>query len=180
MDKLKLGQLITEPQERDAIHMAVAPVTVAHRTAAGRHVGIDPDGKASEYVNPYVGIIDPFLSEAVPFGGRCWLVLYPGTIAGLRHEWDHPAFKAGTISHKAHATKSHEWIAEHAATLGLTADVLMENAETWLEGEDYTVQRGSERWRDNFNPLEFWHHYEVVTGNVVPADKKQSFYCCSC
>ena len=32
----------------------------------------------------------------------------------------------------------------------------------------------------NFDPTEFWHHYEVVTGTVVEADKKRSFYCCTC
>jgi len=54
-----------------------------------------------------------------------------------------------------------------------------EDAAEWIEFEDYKVQQGSERWRDNFNPTEFWHHYEIVTGKVVGEGKKQSMYCCT-
>lgn len=189
MNNLKIGQLITEPQTKDAIHMAIAPVTVAHMTLPGRHVGLDKDGKASEYVDPYIGIIDPFLSCSLEAGKQCWLFLYPGSITGLRHEWSHPAFSAtdvnpivdySKISDTDHKAKSQEWVKEHAAEIGMTPDQMMQNAEGWIEYDEHTVQHGREDWRDGFKATEFWHHYEIVTGKVVPEEKKRSFYCCTC
>lgn len=180
---MTLGTILRDKAERDAIHIAIAPVTAAEKLYPGQHVGfVEGSTHIVALDRPPVGIIDPFLKGAVFPDHRCWLMLYPNTITGLRHEWTHPAFAqdAGRISKDDHKVKSENWIAEHAALLGLTADVLMENAESWLLHEEYFVQRDSERWRDNFNPTEFWHHFEVVTGRVVDADKKSSFYCCTC
>jgi hypothetical protein len=93
----KLGKLITDgDRRRDAIHLAVAPVTAAHALAPGQHVGlVRPD--STEFVGNCdrpIGIIDPFLEEPVEEGQRCWMFLYPGTITSLRHAWTHPAFAA--------------------------------------------------------------------------------------
>ena len=178
-ENLKLGQLIDTPQERDAIHIAVVPIQASVSMHPGTRVVLDSAGKAKPG-EPAIGVVDPFLASAVPTGARFWLYLNPGSITSLRHEWTHPAFEALTKTRAAHLSDSEAWIAEHANLLGLSADVLMENAENWLQFEDYTVQHGTERWRDNFNPTEFWHHYEVVTGKVIAQDKKQSFYCCTC
>lgn len=180
---LTLGTILRGKEERDAIHLAIAPVTAAEKLYPGQHVGfIEGSTNIVSADRPLIGIVDPFLKVPVFQDHRFWLMLYPNTITGLRHEWAHPAFVAevGRISKEEHATKSHAWIADHANLLGLSADVLMENAEEWLRDGDYFVQRDSERWRDNFNPVEFWHHFEVVTGKVVPEDKKSSFYCCTC
>ena len=93
----QLGQLIESGERRrDAIHIAVAPVTAATRLAPGQHVGLVQEGNL-ELVGPCdnnIGIVDPFLEEEIEPGQRFWLFLYPGTITGLRHVWGHPAFKA--------------------------------------------------------------------------------------
>lgn len=177
-----IGAILVTEQQRDAIHIAILPIVAGERLSPGEHVGLLEDGSFGQSDKP-LGIIDPFLTVKPKKGDSCWLFLYPNTITSLRHEWMHPALNSpqpGRISHDDHVTKSRTWISEHAAVLGLTADVLMENAKTWLDYDDHIVQQGSERWRDNFNPTEFWHHYEVVTGAVVDDNKKQSFYCCSC
>jgi hypothetical protein len=91
----RLGQLIKDgDRRRDAIHIAVAPVTAADRLLPGQHVGLVQEGNL-ELVGPcdrHIGVVDPFLAEAVEPGQRFWLFLYPGTITGLRHVWSHPAF----------------------------------------------------------------------------------------
>lgn len=175
-----IGKLLPDEAAKDAIHIAVAPAVARVKVFPGQDVGLAAD---SDLTAPHVGIVDPFLREPVFPGQRYFLFLYPNTITGLRHEWTHPLFDgaaASTISREDHLTKSKKWIAEHADNLGLSAAVLMENAESWLEYSDYIVQHGSERWRDNFNPDEFWHHYEVITGKTVDPDKKCNFYCCTC
>ena len=177
-----LGRLVVDEQLRDAVHIAVVPVVAGEDLWAGTHVGL-VDGKLSRK-STHIGVVDPFLTVTVKAGEKCWLFLYPGSITSLSHLWSHPAFDpqdpVGRISKDDHIAKSKAWIAEHADLLGLSADVLMENASAWLDCEEYSVQHGSVRWRDNFNPTEFWHHYEVVTGKVVADDKKHSFYCCTC
>ncbi len=93
---------MTGDRRRDAIHIAVAPVTAAERLAPGQHVGLVRDGSL-ELVGPCdraIGIVDPFLPEAVEPGRRFWLFLYPGTVTGLRHVWTHPAFAAAAAAVK--------------------------------------------------------------------------------
>ncbi len=96
----QLGQLIDDgDRRRDAIHIAVAPVTAAERLAPGQHVGLV--GLGTEQVGPCaqpLGIVDPFLSAPVEPGQRFWLFLYPGSITALRHIWTHPAFTAASAA----------------------------------------------------------------------------------
>lgn len=93
----RLGQIIEDgDRRRDAIHIAIAPVTAAERLTPGQHVGLVKRGNL-ELVGPCdraIGVVDPFLTEDVEPGQRFWLFLYPGTITGLRHVWTHPAFTA--------------------------------------------------------------------------------------
>ena len=99
----QLGRLIEDgDRRRDAIHIAVAPVTAAVRLTPGQHVGLVREGDA-ELAGPCdrnIGIVDPFLTGDVQPGRRFWLVLYPGTITGLRHVWAHPAFTAAAAAVK--------------------------------------------------------------------------------
>lgn len=176
-----LGKLIKEDAKRDAIHIAVAPVVATERLSPGQRIGlVGHDNVQVRANNSGQGIVDPFLQGAVFPGDRFYMWLTPNTITSLRHQWTHPNFDSDVISHASHVEKSEAWISEHAALLGLTPDVLMEDAYNYIVTEDHKVQQDSERWRDNFNPTEFWHHYEIVTGKPVDEKFKQSFYCCSC
>jgi hypothetical protein len=97
----RLGQLIEDgDRRRDAIHIAVAPVTAVGRLAPGQHVGLlrEDDPEQVGQCDRPIGVVDPFLTSAVEPGRRFWLFLYPGTITGLRHVWTHPAFaKAAAV-----------------------------------------------------------------------------------
>src|SRR5688572_7679973 len=93
----RLGQLIEDgDRRRDAIHIAVAPVTAAERLAPGQHVGFvrERDLELVGSCDNPLGVVDPFLTEEVEAGQRFWLFLYPGTVTSLRHIWTHPAFTA--------------------------------------------------------------------------------------
>lgn len=182
-----LGTIHVAPQKRDAIHLAVEPVIAGERLRPGEHINVTDGVAYGTEVGTGLGIVDPFLPRALKKGEPFWFVMYPRMVHSLRHVWTHPQFadeaevvEPGRISKEAHIVKSEDWIAQHANELGLSADMLMEYASGWLQDEDHIVQHGSERWRDNFNPTEFWHHYEVVTGTVVDPEKKQSIFCCSC
>lgn len=79
----ELGHLVPEHEyRRDAVHVAIAPVTALERLEPGQHVGLD--GSSS---HPHVGVVDPFLTSPVEVGQRFWLCMYPNTVTGIRHIW---------------------------------------------------------------------------------------------
>lgn len=74
----KLGSVITGDAGRDAVHVAIVPMTAVRVLQPGERL-----------TN---GIVDPFLTEPVQPGQRYYLCLFPGTVTSLRHVWTHPAF----------------------------------------------------------------------------------------
>jgi uncharacterized protein (TIGR02996 family) len=114
MSELKLGQIIEGPADRDAIHVAVAPVVAGVDLEPGQHVGLFPDGTAKP-THPHIGIVDPYLRGRVNRGQQFWLFLYPQTVTGMRHEWQHPAFPAKAPPPAMHAKD------ERHAFLGMIA-----------------------------------------------------------
>lgn len=88
----KIGLLTDSTAQRDAVHVAVAPVQSAGILAPGQSVGI-LDGRAIAGGN-IVGVVDPFLEKMVQPGDWFWLFLRPNTVTGVRHDWDHPDFPA--------------------------------------------------------------------------------------
>lgn len=91
------GRLISnDDRQRDAIHIALAPVEAAEKLSPGQHVGFvySNDTNHVGSVSETIGIVDPFLTQDVQPGQRFWLFLYPNSVTGLRHIWSHPAFHA--------------------------------------------------------------------------------------
>lgn len=174
MSEIRLGEIITSEQHRDAIHVAVAPVEASETLYPGRHVSV-ANGVAS-IKGKAVGIVDPFLRGPVHPAQKFWVFLYPQTITGMRHHWKHPAFEDEPTQF-VEAAK--EWIAEYAGREhGLDYDEIMLAAEEYLSCGEYLIQGG--RWEGYYTSDEFWDHFEIVTGRKVSADDRGSFFSCSC
>ena len=192
MDNLKIGQLITGEQHRDAIHVAVAPMVAGELVGPGWRVGI-VDGKAFREQGPNetrkgdktieaVGIVDPYLDTGhVRMGQRFWLFLFPGSVTSLRHEWTHPAFVDAKPAVPASITAAHDRIAELAEGIGLSVDELMEGAADYAEREDHTYMGENERYKDFTHERwqQFWDDYEAVTGKKGKREDGH-FFSCSC
>lgn len=177
MSDLKLGHIITTPQNRDAIHIAVAPVTAAHAMNPGDHIGLIDNDCASAKASALIGIVDPFLREVVVTGEQFWLFLYPQTVTSLRHEWEHPAFSAPAKPTTDKAA-SEKWLRELCEEIGYEFESLLDDAR---DGSgDYIMFHGidtPEELRDESRRERAIHHLNVVLGtNLSP----QTRFCCAC
>ena len=185
--EIVLGNIIENDAERDAIHVAVAPVVAACKLAPGQDVGLtDP------VVNPNwvgiseepIGIVDPFLKSLVFEGQKFWLMLYPNTITPLRHVWTHPVIDGHYLSSKE---QSEKWLRDFSERAGEDYDFIMEKAEEFIDTGEVWVQQGSERVRGTFYELsdrgrEFWQHFQNVTGIEVSLEFEyyETPFNCSC
>ncbi len=193
MSDLNLGHLITTPQNRDAIHVAVAPVEAAETLYPGQHVGLVagsstfggcvPPMVTGTIKVPHLGIIDPYLTTKVMKGDRCWMFLYPQTVTGLRHDWTHPAFSPTVTPPKTEkvpaAPQPKKPVPVESkrkpASVTPVIDILaVDAAETWLrsfaEGVaiDYDdLMEAAQAW------LSSGHYYSEgcrLSGTVVPPE----------
>lgn len=88
-----LGRKPDENSRRDAIHIAIAPAIAGDFLSPGQRVGQRADGKFGADALPHIGIVDPFLPNALAPDSEFWLCLFPYSITSLRHVWTHPTFK---------------------------------------------------------------------------------------
>lgn len=174
-DTIRLGTQPHYSQTRDAIHVAVVPVTADEDLQPGSRVGLVKQGRVSRSAECIIGIIDPFLKKPVEKNARCYLLLLPNTVQGMRHHWQHPAF-SDSDSIVNDSSKSKEWISNYAAGLGVSYDDLMNAAESYIEHGDYWNE--GDRFDGVYLDNVFWDHFQAVTGKFV--DDKSSFFSCSC
>ncbi len=158
MSQVNVGQIITTPEQRDAIHVAIVPVIATVKLKPGQSIGLsDAEKLTVSPETPGIGIVDPFLTVSVRPNERFWMFLHPGSITSLRHDWTHPAF---TKEKTAEEIRAKEWIEAFAEEIDKTYVELMSAADLYVECGDYTNSRsneayssvGSGRWRI------FWHH----------------------
>ncbi len=191
MSDVKIGQLITGDAQRDAIHVAIAPVVAGETLLAGQHVRIDGAGKCYRCVEgtaakecfhiKTIGIVDPYLTVRVLPGERFYLFLYPNTVTSLRHEWTHPAF--GPESEEA----ARERLQAFAVSLRRgqrdeerDADWVISTLRDTLKGDSY-VGDYDDQAAFNGQSDALWNDYEIVTGDRVPREKREDVYfSCNC
>jgi hypothetical protein len=191
MDKIpKLGQLITEPQHRDAVHIAVAPVIAGMEMYPGDHIGFTDNGDAYTVVTnakKAIGIVDPFLREKVVYeGDQFYMFLYPNTINSLRHEWTHPEFEnedslaamEPTLYRLKGAVAEEKWVSDFADGIGSNFNEIMDGADAYLQSGDYLVRGGT--FEGYSIPDEFWDKYEIIKRKRIEEADRGSFISCSC
>ena len=185
----KLGQLVEGTPPRDAVHIAVIPVTCAYGTLRpGQKVSVSrwdekdrlraygADDEDPEHVD---GIVDPYLPGPVKKGERFWLLLKPGSITSLRHEWTHPAFPSGGAGAvTGDKAASEKWLRDYAERYRADYDRMMAGASS---GEGYCF--GDDDGPPQYTGCEdeFWRHVEVVTGREFPGPHREStVFRCAC
>lgn len=181
-----LGTIIDETAGRDAIHLAVEPVTSQFALHPGQDVGL-VDGKAVPR-KPFVGIVDPFLSETVEPGQKFWLVVYPRQITSLRHVWEHPSFPNAETptspedpitSKEASIKWMTEWAVSHMGEdyYGDGDKRSPEAAYASAIDAGHNMNVGPyEDARDHIDS-EWWGHWETITGERGDRD---SYFSCGC
>ena len=188
--EVTLGKLADDLAQRDAVHIAVAPMIAAHPLAPGQEVGFVDDAnkeRAGTSQKPF-GIVDPFLKEAVKQEQRFYVFLFPQTITSLRHDWTHPAVVPTANGDTSVITdemrrNSRGWLERFAEDAHMNYDDVIFYAGDYLQTGECYVQYGGEEARDAsyLAGRVFWDHFEVVTGQVVPVDEKDSIpFLCSC
>jgi hypothetical protein len=95
-NEAKLGTIPTGTEGRDAVHVAIVPCQAGESLSRGVTVELNKHGHAIQCgATDAIGIVDPFRSNNdrnLMKGDWFWLCLYPKTITGLRHVWEHPGF----------------------------------------------------------------------------------------
>ena len=193
MSDLKLGCLVGPEQQRDAVHVAVAPVTASEELKPGQHIGLaDPKNTelASSTAAMLIGIVDPYLKANVLEGERFLMWLYPNSVTGMRHEWQHPAFFIADViknqdteynKNQKQKVKSVKFIEEFAEEIGQSYDGLLEDAENYAK-RGITATDNSQDYENMSHDdwTEFWEHFSNVTGIEVDDDTSGAPYHCSC
>jgi hypothetical protein len=176
-DSLNIGQIIEVPRERDAIHVAVAPVVANGPLLPGEAISLLEDGSAS--VNPpFIGVVDPFLTRRVQAGERFWMFLRPGTITSLRHEWSHPNFPVGGAAPEHEKTplspkqESEAYLRDIASKCGVDFDRMMGA----IEDDNYISMGENESYKDYITD-DFEKHCAVYLGKPV---RNAYPFSCSC
>ena len=174
---LKIGEVLSGGEQRDAIHIAVAPVEAAEHLGAAQMVGVR-DGKAVAE-QPYVGIVDPFLKREVKRGERFYIFMFPYTARGLRHERSHPAFPQDD-----RRSVSERWMRGWAVK-HVGYDYYGEEHGKVDEdvAYDFAIKAGHdmhigpyESARDYIND-EWWSHWENITG---VRGRRDEYMGCAC
>lgn len=182
----KLGTIPTGDEGRDAVHTAIVPVRAAERLMRGTPVKLTPDGKALPCLaREAIGVVDPFRADgerAVPEGDWFWLCMYPKTITGLRHVWDHPYFDARDVLGNP-AEESERWLRQYVKeNCPYDADApdggygeflrhVRQDREIYFHGTDLHDLSDLE------DPEDLFRHLSVVLGRRIDASYFDSFSC---
>lgn len=179
-EQLGLGKLITTPQQRDAIHIAVAPVVAGEVLNAGDRVFFD-DGKALGCMsgNESVGVVDPFLRSTVHAGQTFWLFLNPGSITSLRHDWTHPEFRQEAATPMTSEQWMRAWAVEHMGYDYYGDEERLSDERAYANAIEagYSLSVGPYESAADHIDNEWWAHWEAITGSK---GQRGEYFRCAC
>ena len=180
----RIGKLLVGTEERDAIHIAVMPLIAAEKLTAGEHVGLTKNGQAHTQYQPFIGIVDPYLTETVEPGRTFYVFMYPNTVTGLRHHWQHPAF-ADHIEVNEGLAKA--WLQQFAAKWEFDFDHMIAVAAdpdsegrwgAYITAYGHDLHSAGELGADHEL---FWHYMSVLTGKTFsPEHRERIAWGCTC
>lgn len=153
MSDIGIGKRIDTVQQRDAIHIAVAPVVADEDLRGGDPIEFAIAGNVEKVCkcnfDRAVGIVDPFLQGYVRAGDCFWMFVKPNTITSLRHDWAHPAFDTDRSS------IAEWWLRDFAEKVHMSYEELLDAAEC---GEFFA-------WKDwDYDYIE--KHLDVLKSNI--------------
>jgi len=177
MSEPNLGHLIGEGDDvnRDAIHVAVVPMTAGEDLSIGSAFRLGSTDQYTAYNGNYgnaVGIVDPFLNASevtywrVEKGQKFWGFLFPGTVTGMRHHWMHPAFKERTDSIPAFNDREYEYQEAWACCAGEVYD-----EDHWQQDE----AEESYRWLQDFCDRWNFDLTELIAQATKSGDNRESW-----
>ncbi len=183
----QLGKLIEGEACRDAIHIAIAPVIAAGDILPGQEIGFDACGGVSHDAKP-VGIADPFLDEPIHKGQKFYVLLFPNTITGITHQWQHPAFAEQEENKSSDHAESKMWLMAFAKTIEISYSELLEAAKTWIRTSEDSEWGGDHYVFRNQTPdecyqqlEEMWKHLKNINEFEVPLRVMEDhIFTCSC
>lgn len=185
----RLGHLIEDDQSaaRDAIHVAIVPLIAGTRLGIGAKFklkfGTTDVALPADYDEANaIGIVDPFLSGyEVEEGQRFYGVLFPGTVTGMRHHWEHPAF----IEKKVEVNEHELWLRNFCDEWNFDYDQLIAAGVGSIDPDwRYATARGIDLHnRDELGEDYelFWFHLEKLTGQQFDKDHRDGMgWSCTC
>lgn len=184
MSNVRLGErLTTEDVERDAVHVALVRVYSNMPVYPGQHVGLVEGSQecVSPSSDPYIGIVDPFLSGAIEPSTRFYMCLYPNTVTGMRHHWEHPSFVDTNVSIVETKAKSVAWLVDFAKRARTDYETLLEAAKSRIgqgAGLDWVSQGFDTEDCVWVEKEEMWEHLCIVLDCTQPND--DCLFTCAC
>jgi hypothetical protein len=188
MNELKIGTTPTGTEGRDAVHVAIVPAKASTTLMAGTPVGLNAKGEAE--ANPTaIGVVDPFrLNRRVAQGEWFWLCLYPNTITGMRHVWQHPAFPVDEKATPApepvasDLSRSIEWVRDYVRTwCHYWGDEGYDEFLRYVREDRMLFYYGSDchSLEDVHDAENLFYHLSVIVGVRIDASYFET-YSCSC
>ena len=174
-----LGRLCTDFAQKDAVHVAVVPVVAGQALYPGDSVALNDKKEAVKvkYSKELrIGVVDCFLTNPINKGERFYLMLLPGSIKSIRHDWTHSALPE--VVEDAVKVRAGRWLKDYADSIASSLEELLMRTKDFLDCGDYWNE--GERFDGKWVPEEFWKYYEEYTGTKVDEDDKHSFFSCSC
>lgn len=192
MSEAKLGEFTSEGDfQRDAVHVATIPCVAGENLKPGDRIQRQSDGCAKKNSSGH-GLADPFLiikTSEIKKGQSFLMCLLPGTVTGMRHQWQHPDFQEDK-KFLCSKDESEAWLREYvktadcpgfdiviAAAVGEEVDWSSEYYESAYEIDDEYFYFGGRDAHGSIPP-EFWDHIENYTGKSCPHRAK--YWSCSC